>query len=208
MQVWNVLRAARWKYRTQKIARKSPSGHHPTTLSGYIFATIACIDNRKKNLLSNSISSTCPHNMVNFGPLTAEIISLVWGSPANLNGFRALAALLHGTLVVSVSQSLRRWTEGATYIRQGGHQAQIQLYQRRVICLQPVSMISGHNHLKCKHSPEKVLAGDFWITELNWFSSINNDFLCSVCLLKFLVITSPSIMLLLLSSLSHMSHSW
>jgi len=34
---------------------------------------------------------------------------------------RDLAALLHGTLVVGVSQALRRWTEGATYIRQGGH---------------------------------------------------------------------------------------
>ena len=37
------------------------------------------------------------------------------------NGFRVLASLLHGTLVVVVSQTLRRWTEGATYIRQGGH---------------------------------------------------------------------------------------
>jgi len=43
------------------------------------------------------------------------------GTPANFNGFRVLAALLHGTLVVDVSQTLRRWTEGATYIRQGGH---------------------------------------------------------------------------------------
>ena len=33
----------------------------------------------KKNLLSSNISSTCPHNMVNFGPLAAEIVSLVWG---------------------------------------------------------------------------------------------------------------------------------
>jgi len=29
--------------------KKSPSGHHRTTLSGYIFATKACIDNRKKS---------------------------------------------------------------------------------------------------------------------------------------------------------------
>jgi len=36
----------------QKIAKKSPSGHHPTTLKGYIFATKACIDNRKKKLVS------------------------------------------------------------------------------------------------------------------------------------------------------------
>ena len=42
--------------------------------------------------------------MVNFGPLAAEIVSLVWGTPANFNGFRVLAALLHGTLLVGVSQ--------------------------------------------------------------------------------------------------------
>jgi len=83
----------------EKIAKKSPSGHHPTNLSGYIFATKACIDN---------ISSTCPRNMVNFGPLAAEIVSLVWGTPGNFKGFRALAALLHGSQVVSVSQTLRR----------------------------------------------------------------------------------------------------
>jgi len=51
MQVWNVLHAARWKYRTQKIAKKSLSGHH-RALSGYIFATKkACIDNRKETYL-------------------------------------------------------------------------------------------------------------------------------------------------------------
>ena len=59
--------------------------------------------------------------MVNFGPLTTEIGSGAWGNPANFNGFRVLAALLHGTLVVGVSETLRRWTEGATNIRPGGH---------------------------------------------------------------------------------------
>jgi len=59
--------------------------------------------------------------MVNFGLLTAEIRWRVRGTPANFNEFRVLAALLHGTLVVGVSQTLRRLTEGATYIRQGGH---------------------------------------------------------------------------------------
>ena len=42
--------------------------------------------------------------MVNFGPPTTEIESLVSGTPANFNGFRILAALLHGTVVVGVSQ--------------------------------------------------------------------------------------------------------
>jgi len=46
--------------------------------------------------------------MTNFGPLAAEIVSLVWGTPANFNGFRVLASLLYATLVVGVSQTLRR----------------------------------------------------------------------------------------------------
>jgi len=62
----------------------------------------------EKNLLNIDASSTRPLNMVNFGLLTAEISWRVWGTPANFNGFRVLAALLHGTLVVSVSQTLRR----------------------------------------------------------------------------------------------------
>ena len=59
--------------------------------------------------------------MVNFGPLAAEIVSLVWGTPANFNGFRILAALLHGTLVVGVSQTAAFNRGGAAYIQQGGH---------------------------------------------------------------------------------------
>jgi len=118
--------------------------------------------------------------MVNFGPLAAEISSLVWGTPANFNGFRVLAlllqrhrlmeanqtlndvwpspglvqyiyifggscpvtefcqvqsslcvqvlhcpvvlaALLHGTRVVGISQTLCHRAEGATYIWQGDH---------------------------------------------------------------------------------------
>ena len=42
------------------------------------------------------MSSTRRHNMVNFSPLAAEIDPVVWDTPANFNGFRALAALLHG----------------------------------------------------------------------------------------------------------------
>jgi len=41
------------------------------------------------------------------GPLAAEICSLVWGTSANFNGFRILAALLPDTLVMGVSQTLR-----------------------------------------------------------------------------------------------------
>jgi len=75
----------------QEIAIWAPSHNLP----GYIFAIKARIHNRKK-LLSSNISSRRPHNMVNFDPLAAEIVSGVWGTPATFNGFRVLAALLHG----------------------------------------------------------------------------------------------------------------
>jgi len=61
-----------------------------------------------KNLLNSNTSTTCPDNMANFGLLTAEICWQLWGTPANINGFRVLAALLHGTLVVGVNQTLQR----------------------------------------------------------------------------------------------------
>jgi len=100
--------------------KKVAKNRHLGTI-GQLCRAISSHRQSEKNLLSSNISSTCPHNMVNFGPLAAEIVSLVWGTPGHFNGFRILAALLHGTLVVGVSQTLRRWTEGATYIRQGGH---------------------------------------------------------------------------------------
>jgi len=63
----------------------------------------------KKNLLSSNISPTGSHNMVNFGPLAAEIVSLVWGTPANLKAFasRQHYCTPHGSQVVSISQTLR-----------------------------------------------------------------------------------------------------
>jgi len=91
-----LKRAARGSLKNagrKKIAKNSPSAHHRTNLSGCIFAAKAHIDN---------------HNMANVGPLTAEIGSPVWSTPAHFNGFLVLAALLHGTVVVGVSRTLRR----------------------------------------------------------------------------------------------------
>jgi len=64
----------------------------------------------EKKLLNIDTSSICPHNtrMVNFSLLMAEICWRVWDIPAKFNGLRVLAALLHGTLVVGISHTLRR----------------------------------------------------------------------------------------------------
>ena len=147
MQVWNVLHAACWKYRTQKIAKNSPSGHHHTTLSS--------ICSQLRHVLTigkNSISPTCPYNMVNFGLPAAEIVWLVWGTPTNFNGFRVLAALLHGTLVVGISETLRHWTEGATtYFRRaaitlgiGPHSSFVSILPTNT-CHTALHCVSTHN---------------------------------------------------------------
>jgi len=86
--------------------QKTPSAHHRTTLSGYIFATKAHIDNRKN--VKQQYLLQMSHNMVNFGSLAADIGPVVWGTPSNFSGFLLLAALLHGTPAVGVSQTLRR----------------------------------------------------------------------------------------------------
>jgi len=75
------------------MTQKSPYRPHRTTLSGCIFATRACIDNRKK-IIKQQYLPTCSHDMVNFGALMAEIDSGVWGTPANFNAFRVLPSLL------------------------------------------------------------------------------------------------------------------
>jgi len=90
--------------------KKSPKIYHLGTIAQLCRAVsklghVSTFDNLK-NLLNSNISSSCPHNIANFGPLAAEICWWVWGTPANFNGFRILAALLHGTLVVGVSQTV------------------------------------------------------------------------------------------------------
>jgi len=48
---------------------------------------------RKKNFKQQYLPYMSPQ-YGELGPLAAEIVSLVWGTPANFNGFRVLASLL------------------------------------------------------------------------------------------------------------------
>jgi len=100
--VWNVLLVARWKYRTQKIAISATSHN----FVGPYLRNWRMYRQSEKKLLNSYTSSTCSDNMVNFGPLAAEICWRVWGIAVNFNDFRVLSAnLLHGTLVVGVCQT-------------------------------------------------------------------------------------------------------
>jgi len=88
---------------TQKIANCASS----QTLSSYIFATKACIDNRK-NLLSSNMCSRCPHNMVNFGPLTAEIGWRVLGHPSKFQGVSRLGFVTAATSLIACQPNFAR----------------------------------------------------------------------------------------------------
>ena len=108
MQVWNVLHASSWKWdakMTQKWRKKSPSAHHRTTLSGCIFATQGMYRQSEK-LIKQQYVIHMSHNMANFGLLTAEICSGVWGTPATFNGFRVLPSLLQRRRSLEASQTL------------------------------------------------------------------------------------------------------
>jgi len=61
----------------------------------------------EKYLPNSNISSTCSHNMVNFGPLAAKNDWRVWATPANFNGFRVLASLLQRRRLTEVNQTLQ-----------------------------------------------------------------------------------------------------
>jgi len=94
MQVWNVLHVACWKYRMQIIAKNLPPGHPCTTLLGCRFATKAHIDNQKKKFFQQQYLLYVSSQYGELRPATAEIGLVVWGTPANFNGFRFLASLL------------------------------------------------------------------------------------------------------------------
>ena len=60
-----------------------------------------------KNVVNSNISSTRPYNMVNFGPLVADICLPVWGTPANFNGFPVLASLMQRHRSTEANQTLQ-----------------------------------------------------------------------------------------------------
>ena len=81
-----MLLAARCKYRTQKVAKNRHLGTI-AQLRRAVSSQVRHVSTIGKNLLSSNISSTCPYTMVNFGPLVAEIRSLVWAPQLISTGF-------------------------------------------------------------------------------------------------------------------------
>ena len=75
-------------------------------MSGYT-SELRHVSTIGKKLLNSNISSTCIHNMVNFGSLTAKIGSRVLSIPANFKGFRVLPSLLQRRRSPEASKTAR-----------------------------------------------------------------------------------------------------
>jgi len=104
----------------KKVAKNRHLGTIAQLLSGYIFTTKALIDNRKKLFKHQYLL----HMSSQYGELRPtngwdQLTSL--GHPCKFQLVSRLGSITARHLVVSVSQTLRCWTEGATYIRQGDH---------------------------------------------------------------------------------------
>jgi len=120
MYVCNLLHAARWKYVTQKWRKKSPSGHHPTTMSSYIFATKACIDNQKKNVKQLYLL----HRSLQYGELRHtsgwdRFVSL--GQPCKFQWVSSLASVTARHSSTGRQPNFAALNRGRHLYMQGGH---------------------------------------------------------------------------------------
>ena len=109
---WTALAANTWRKKSSKIAIWAPSHN----FVGLYLRNEGTYRQSEKNSLSSNISQ-----YGELRPLAAEIGPVVWRTPANFSWFCVLAALVHGTPVLGIGQTMRHWPEGATYIWQGGH---------------------------------------------------------------------------------------
>jgi len=100
MHVWNVLHAARWKYRTQKIAKN----RHLSTIAQICRAIFLQL--RHVSIIGNKFvkQKYFLHVSSQYGEL--QPASGLRAPPANFNGFRVLTSLLQRRRSTKVNQTL------------------------------------------------------------------------------------------------------
>jgi len=84
--------------------QKSPKSRHLGTVSQLCRA----ISSQLRHVSTIGEKLVKQQYLIHMSSLAAEICWRVWDTPANFNGLRVLAALLHGIPVLGVSRTLRR----------------------------------------------------------------------------------------------------
>jgi len=121
MQVWNLLHAARWKCRTQKSRKKSPSGHH-RTICRAISSQLRHVSTIGKKLVKQRyVLHMFPQYGGELRPTNGWDPSGSLWHPCKFQRVWRLDSVTARHLVVGVSQTLGRWTESATCVWQGDH---------------------------------------------------------------------------------------
>ena len=122
MQVWNLLHSDRWNTGRKKVAKNRHLGTI-AQLCRAISSQLRHVSTIGKKLVKQQYVLHMSPQYGEIGLLAAKIGWPVCGTPANFNWFRVLAlgSVTARHLVVGVSQTLRCWTEGATYVGQGDH---------------------------------------------------------------------------------------
>jgi len=117
MQVWNVLHAARWKYRTQKNRHLGTIAQLCPAISSQLrhISTIAKKLVKQQYLLHMSLQCGEVRPINGWDRLTNL------GHPCKFQLVSRLGSITAWHLVVGIGQTLQRWTEGATCVRQGDH---------------------------------------------------------------------------------------
>jgi len=103
--------------------KKSPSGHLRTTLS-VVSLQLRYVSTIRKKLIKQQYLLHMSSQYGELRPTNRWDLFESLGHPCKFQRVSRLGSVTapHSS-IVGVSQTLRRWTEGATYIRQGGHHA-------------------------------------------------------------------------------------
>jgi len=111
-----MLHAAPWKCRTQKIAEMRHLGIIAQFYRA-ISTQLRHVSPIGKKLVKQQY---LPHTSLQYGelrPTSGWDLLASLGHSCKFQRVSRLGRILHGSLVVGVSQTFRRWTEGVTYIR-------------------------------------------------------------------------------------------
>jgi len=122
--VWNLLHAAPWETQdVKKVAKNRLSTI--AQLCRAICLQLRHVSTIGKKLVKHQYLLHMSSQYGELRPTNGWDRLTILGHPCKFQLVSRLGTVsaVHGTVAVGVSQSLRRWTEGATFIRQGTHHA-------------------------------------------------------------------------------------